>query len=153
MPRNRNYRSDGLSYAQRADNFRRQMADFARGERLKELREARHLSQEEAAHEIGVSVKSLRSWEKGGGIRWPNAKSAGAFYEVDAESLVDRELVDEDEFSDRLARVEAKLDLVLRLLVATYAEQLAPALAEEIEQALREVEGPDGARAPTAAAS
>lgn len=88
-----NYRQNGSPHTQRAASFRQQMADFARGERLRDLREGRHLSQEEAAHEIGVSTKTVRSWEKGGGIRWANAKSAGAFYGVEPESLV---TLDED---------------------------------------------------------
>ncbi len=85
------YRQKTSQHAERLATFRQQMADFARAERLKELREQRHLSQEEAAHEIGVSVKSLRAWEKGGGIRWLNAKSVAEFYGVDPESLVTRE--------------------------------------------------------------
>jgi transcriptional regulator with XRE-family HTH domain len=66
-PTNTSLRADALV------TLRQQMADFARAERLRDLRDARHLSQEDAAHEIGVSVKSLRAWEKGGGIRWENA--------------------------------------------------------------------------------
>lgn len=67
------------------------MADVARGKRLKDLRDAKHLSQETAAHRIGVSVKTIRAWEKGGGIKWPNAMRAGEEYGVDPESLVTRE--------------------------------------------------------------
>lgn len=67
------------------------MADFARGELIRKLREDLHLSQEEAAHRIGVSVKTIRAWEKGGKIRWPNAKSAGKVYSVDPEELVTRD--------------------------------------------------------------
>lgn len=100
------------------------MADFARGQRLRALREGRHLSQEEAAHGIGVSVKTLREWEKGGKIRWPNAKKAGGYYEVDPESLVSREQGGTDELpsmlssedSERLRRVEQLLVEVLRHL-------------------------------------
>lgn len=66
------------------------MADFARGQLLVELRDARHLNQEDAAHEIGVSTKSLRAWEHGGKIRWPNAERVGAFYGIDPERLVSR---------------------------------------------------------------
>lgn len=71
--------------------FRQQMADHARGEKLKTLRNQRRLNQEDAAHEIGVSAKTLRAWEKGGPIKWENAKAAASFYEVDAEGLVERE--------------------------------------------------------------
>jgi len=67
------------------------MADHARGEHLRKLRTELRLSQEDAAHEIGVSTKSLRTWEKGGPIKWENAKAAARFYEVDPEELVSRE--------------------------------------------------------------
>lgn len=87
----KNYPQNTSLRAEKLDSFRRQMADYARGERLRELRDSRHLSQEEAAHEIGVSVKTLRAWEKGSGIRWGNAKSVAKFYGVEPESLVERE--------------------------------------------------------------
>jgi len=95
------------------------MADHARGERLKTLRTDRRLNQEDAAHEIGVSTKTLRTWEKGGPIKWANAKAAARFYEVDAESLVEREpgasidALTEEAEADRLSRIEAKLDRLL----------------------------------------
>lgn len=96
------------------------MADFARGERLRDLREKRHLSQEEAAHEIGVSVKTIRAWEKGKGIRWQNALTVSRFYGVDPESLVSRDeggdsLVGQGsgEAEHQLNRIEAKLDQLL----------------------------------------
>lgn len=81
------------------------MADHARGEKLRRLRESRHLSQEDAAHEIGVSAKTLRAWEKGGPIRWENAKAVAAFYEVEAVELVTREIPDfpPDDFSEKQA--------------------------------------------------
>lgn len=89
--RTHHYRPNTSRNADIVATFHQQMADFARGERLKALRDERHLSQEDAAHEIGVTTRALRAWEKGGKIKWPNAKAAGAFYEVDPESLVARE--------------------------------------------------------------
>lgn len=108
-------------HAEKLASFRRQMADFARGERLKELRDARHLSQEDAAHEIGISVRALRTWEKGGGIRWRNAKAAAAFYGVAPESLVSREIPDEE--------VPMPLEPDLRELVAELRQTRAELLA------------------------
>lgn len=72
------------------------MADYVRGERLRELRDAKHESQENVAYAVGVSAKALREWEHGGKIRWENAKKLGAFYGVDPETLVSREAPDED---------------------------------------------------------
>lgn len=110
--------------------FEQQMADQARGELLRQLREKRRLSQEDAAHEIGVTSKSLRTWEKGGPIKWDNAKAVGLFYGVDAEELVTRELVEpavstgpvlgyKAEDVVRAERMEAKLDAILKALKIT----------------------------------
>jgi transcriptional regulator with XRE-family HTH domain len=92
--------------------FERQMADYARGELLRGLRKRKRLSQEDAAHEIGVTSKSLREWEHGGPIKWKNAQAVGKFYNVDAERLVTRDLEEPVE-DDRVARIEAKLDALL----------------------------------------
>lgn len=95
--------------SQRAEllaSFRKQMADHARGERLKALRTERRLNQEDAAHEIGVSAKTLRTWEKGGPIKWENAKAAANFYEVDPESLVEREPAPPIDLMDALKDAE-----------------------------------------------
>jgi transcriptional regulator with XRE-family HTH domain len=110
------------------------MADFARGELLIQLREGRHLSQEDAAHEVGVSVKSLRAWEHGGKIRWPNAKRVAGFYNVDPERLVSREEPDaetpelmdtlngdmpEQELRAQLTEINDKLDAILTRLAVS----------------------------------
>jgi transcriptional regulator with XRE-family HTH domain len=116
----RNYRPGASRRPVAISTFRDQMADYARAERLRELRDGIHWSREKVAGEIGVSTKTLYAWENGGSIRWENAKKLAAFYKVDPESLVSRELgavptglpagMDTDA---RLARIEAKLDLVL----------------------------------------
>lgn len=119
------------------------MADFARGERLKQLRDARHLSQEDAAHEIGVSVKTLRSWEKGAGIRWRNAQSVAAFYGVEPESLVSRELPEPSELphpDDRIADLE---DRLVELLAAVAA--LDAKLDEALDRLPQQQRGEPGA--------
>ncbi len=101
--------------------FREQMADFARAELLRQLREGARLSREKAAAEIGVSAKSLYAWEHGGKIKWVNAQKAGAFYGVDPESIVSRDepgskMAEMDFTETQLDRIEAKLDEVLRRL-------------------------------------
>lgn len=68
------------------------MTDFARGEKLRYLREERRLTQADAAYESGFSDRSIREWEKCGKIKWKNAKKYAAFYDVDPESIVTREL-------------------------------------------------------------
>lgn len=129
--------------------LRQQMADHARGELLLKLREAKHLSREDAAHNIGVSTKTLYTWEHGGKIKWPNAQRVGAFYGVDPESLVSREKPGRDETPNlmgvmrngdgpdlhaKLDALDAKLDRVLLLLtddVDEEAVQTAEAFAQQ----------------------
>jgi transcriptional regulator with XRE-family HTH domain len=95
------------------------MSDYARGEHIRDLRERRHLSQEDVAHEVGVSTKTIRLWEKGGAIKWENAKRLAAFYEVEPDKLVTREEADLPGTSltvadvERLRRIEEKLDELL----------------------------------------
>lgn len=76
-----------------AATFREQMTDFARGDRLLELREQRRMSRESVAHEIGVTTKSLYEWEKRSGpIKFVNAEKLAAFYDLDdPEQLVTRD--------------------------------------------------------------
>ena len=96
----RNYRPGGSRNPVALATFRDQMADYARAEYLRELRDATHLSRERIAGEVGVSTKTVYAWENGGSIRWDNAKKLAGVYsrllstEVDPESIVTRELVE-----------------------------------------------------------
>lgn len=59
------------------------------GVRLRELRNAKHLTSEQAAVKIGLSDKTLRSYEtldKAG--LWSNVQKLARFYRVDPEALV-----------------------------------------------------------------
>lgn len=100
------------------------MADVARGERIKQLRKARHWSQETAAHRIGVSVKTVRAWEKGGRIKWANAKRAGEELDVDPESLVsvDRPEAGEPPEADYAMATKADLLAMQSRLLAEIAK-------------------------------
>lgn len=78
-----------------ADTLRAQMEDVARGERLKELRNARHLSQpavvdlvNERAGEKLVGLRGYQAWEAGGGIRWEKAKVLAEVLGTDPEHLM-----------------------------------------------------------------
>lgn len=115
-------------------NFARQMADAARGERLRKLRRSQHLSQETAAARIGVSTKSLRSWEQGGGITWRNAKRAAEVYEVDPETLIEREGISESD-----GQQEVDDDRKLDALLAGQARLLAE--LAQVQVALRDLQG------------
>lgn len=127
--------------AERIRNFRQQMADYARGERLRELREAKHASQETVAFEVGVSTKTLRAWEHGGKIRWENAKRLAGYFGEDPEVLVARETPAPDDPAaplTQLDRIECQVNELHELLLgedaATGAERLV-GLADRLLQA------------------
>jgi transcriptional regulator with XRE-family HTH domain len=124
-PRTTNYRAGASRGPVVLATFRDQMADFARAERLRELRKDTHLSREKVAGEIGVTTKTLYSWENGGSIRWHNAQKLAAFYGVDPESLVSREFSEAVGVSEsQLDRIEAKLDRLVSLLEPPEVEPL-----------------------------
>jgi len=139
-----NYRQNTSLRANALVTLRQQMADFARAEKLRKLRDDRHLSQEDAAHEIGVSVKSLRAWEKGGGIRWANAKTVAAFYGVDPETLVSRERDGGGPTPDVLGTF-SRSDSELLREVASQVAQLASstsALRSQVRELSRKIPEP-----------
>lgn len=142
------YRQSSSQNAEKLRKFREQMADYARGERLRELRERTHESQDRAAIEIGVSPKTLRAWEHGGKIRWENAKRLASFYGVDPETLVSRELPEltdaDDEPLTQLDRIEAQLSVVLAVLETQVGAELLEAVRQDIQQ--RQQPGPSTRR-------
>lgn len=86
------------------------MADYAKGQVLRELRAQSRLSREKVAAEIGVTTKTLYSWENDGGIKIDNATRLAAFYGVeDPASLVTRST----DGGDQLDRIERKLDMLI----------------------------------------
>lgn len=101
---------------------------------FRRLREEKHLSQEDAAHEIGVSVKTIRSWEHGGGIKWENAKAAARVYGAEPEELVERELPETAQDGTQLERIEFKLNRALVELGLDPEEGIADDLARRLGQ-------------------
>jgi transcriptional regulator with XRE-family HTH domain len=101
---------------ERRDTFLRQMADHARGERLRQLRAAHNLSQEDVARALGVTTKTYGAWENGGGIRPTNARRIGRYFKVKPGELIDPEIQPEHPYEltradlDRLKRIEENLD-------------------------------------------
>lgn len=58
------------------------------GQRLRRLRESKLVSQETAAHGIGVSVRAYRDWETGkGGISDENAPKVAAYFDTTTDFL------------------------------------------------------------------
>jgi transcriptional regulator with XRE-family HTH domain len=129
--------------------FRDQMADYARAEQLRELRAEAHLSQEAVAHEIGVSVKSVRTWEAGGKIRWPNAQKLGALYGVDPKTLVSRskepgtpDLMESLNGSGPLDQINAKLDAIIAHFEIDIPAETVTRLSKAAQTDLRPDAGP-----------
>lgn len=65
-----------------------QMADVARGQRIQELRAARHLTQPAIAELVGVTLRAYQAWEAGGGITWENAKVLAKKLGTDPEFIM-----------------------------------------------------------------
>jgi transcriptional regulator with XRE-family HTH domain len=106
--------------------FRRQMSDFARGSRIRELRAAANLTREHLAHELGTTTKSVYAWENNGGIRKSSAEAIAEFFGVPVDDIRVREeqlrdLVDNGPPQDRLERIERVLLEIRDLLVAVTA--------------------------------
>lgn len=58
--------------------------------RLTELRQARGLSQEDAAHKAGVGVRTWQCWEAGGSMPYPrNIESISKAFGVSVEEFFD----------------------------------------------------------------
>lgn len=117
-PRNRNYRKISSHHRDRLVRFREQMTDYARGEKLRYLREEKRLTQAEAAHQSGITERTIRSWEHDGKIRWTNAKRYAKFYDVDPETIVTRELKAPVEPED-IERMQEQLEELLARTDAT----------------------------------
>lgn len=138
--RTQNYREISSRRAEAVATFREQMTDFARGELLRQLREKRPgLSQEDAAHGIGTTSKSLRKWEKGGAIRWHNAVKLGTYYEIDPSSLVIHESI-ADEVPDLMGALSPEPPSWL----ADLQTQLA-AINEKLERIVGDTKAGDAA--------
>lgn len=121
------------------------MTDFARGDLLRQLREARHLSQEAAGQQMGFTGKTVRSWEHGKPIKWSNAKRVARFYEVDPEEIVTRSVEDD---AKRLLRVERKLDLLLEHLGLDYDVESGVVIEDEGDPLVRAARAAAGAARP-----
>lgn len=147
--RQHKYRA-GTSTGQKSPTtFREQMADYAKGEVLRELRKKTGLSREKVAAEVGVTTKTLYSWEMlDGGIKVENARRLADFYGVvDAGTLI----ASSEEGGDQLDRIEQKLDAILQHLgissdpAAQFEAELAEAAAEAGQRAPGRGSGTAGA--------
>lgn len=90
------------------------VADRARGERMRQLRRERGLSQEDVARELDVTAKTYGNWERGLGIHPKNARRVADYFGVDIGEIL--EPADDSAAADRLDRIEERLDEILRRL-------------------------------------
>lgn len=109
------------------------------GERLRDLRKGRGWSQEDAAHAVGVGVKTWHTWEAGKRTPYDsNLRKIGAAFDVDPSSLMDRPaplgLVEVDDSPPVWARrLEEKLNSVeaANLERAVVARQVQELVAQQ----------------------
>lgn len=134
--REQNYRPGTSRKWSSVTTFREQMTDYARGERLQQLRAGLEprLSREKVAAEIGVSTKSLYEWENNNGaIKDKNAQALAKFYGVDKNTLVTR---DAEGMPEWARRIEWKLDALLLHFEISAAEIEAARQAAQREDEL-----------------
>lgn len=107
-------------------------------ERLLELRERHGLSQEDAAHKVGITTRQWQRWETGESMPYPrNLDAVASRFGISVAEFFDpAEAVTAD--VAQLDRIEAKLDEILSRLpaegLAEVLEQEAARLAEQRER-------------------
>lgn len=111
------------------------------GAHLRRLRQRAGLTQEDAAHRLGVSLGGYRAWEKGRVPRPGNRRRLATMFSVPVGELESYmvELRDQAPEPARLDRIEAKLDAVLELL-EPLAAQDATTLSAQAAGAARQAE-------------
>ena len=139
-----------------------QMADLERGARIRELRQAKHLTQPAVAELVGVSLRAYQAWEGGGGIAWDNVKLLAETLDADADFILSgpRSTSNGDAAPTQLDRIERLLTEVLDLLRAQGppttrprdpGAELEAEMEEEVQQARKRArdigEGVPGRRA------
>jgi len=112
------------------------------GHHLRRLRERSGLSQEDAAHRVGVSLGGYRAWEHGRVPRPGNRRRLAALFSVPVGELESYMVSLRDKAPEpaRLDRIEAKLDAVIELLAPMLAEDAATTLSGQAAEAARRAE-------------
>lgn len=92
-------------------------ADLERGRRIKELREARHMTQPAVADLVGVTPRAYQKWEAGGGLHWNNTQALAEAFGVDTADILGRTREPPDRMGalsndDHLVRIDARLGAI-----------------------------------------
>lgn len=144
--------------------MRRQMSEYQEGvgKRLLTLRKQKGWNQEDAAHHVGVSLKTWRNWERG--LRapyernWTNIQNAfelASLDELRGSPPSPLALGDDETRGDQLDRIEEKLDdalalgrQIIGLIAQATTEELPPDAQRLLERlAQQEQRAPDSAAA------
>lgn len=136
-----------------ASKIIRDMEDYRAGVglRLRELRESRNMSQEDAAHLVGVAVKTWHNWESGKRTPYEsNWQRIADSFDVNVQPIRGTppsplSLGDEPDVQvERLAEMVKGLDDQVRLLQVQLATRDAEVLTrlEEVHRAIRDLQGP-----------
>lgn len=119
-------------------------------ERLLELRERHGLSQEDAAHKVGITTRQWQRWETGESMPYPrNLDAVASRFGISVADFFD-EPADISVDVGQLDRIESKLDEILSLLrdpEVGLVEVLAQAADQRDERG-----GRPGAKSPRTAA-
>lgn len=113
----------------RATTLLAQVADLERGDRIKQLREGRHLTQPVVAERVGVTLRGYQEWEAGGGIQWENAKRLAKVLGSNPDYVMSGERAETPDLShSQLDRIEADLADLKKLIEAFRVEAGANAV-------------------------
>ena len=125
----------------------------AQADRIRELRERRHLTQPEVADAVGVSLRGYQLWEAGDSDPGPrNLKALAAFFEVSPEFIshgFERPSVPAPSLAStlgtecRLKRVETKLERIEALLTHLAGAEIVAAVEQELRRAAEPDDGAD----------
>jgi transcriptional regulator with XRE-family HTH domain len=95
-------------------------------ERLLELRERHGLSQEDAAHKVGITTRQWQRWETGESMPYPrNLDAVASAFGISIVEFFDPEPVAQPADADQLDRIEAKLDLLLQTVIPSSPAEVA----------------------------
>lgn len=114
----------------------------AQAERIKELRldkqhrDGKRISQETAAHKVGVSVRQYRTWESTGAvIQFDNLQALATYFDTSTSYIefgeeTRAETPDLSNGASQLDRIEERLDQVHKMLTQLLASEIVAGLQE-----------------------